>query len=83
MRNSVPTPNATHERLSAALRAQASVLGAESPRAPAPHRRSASAVSPGREPVQVKPRLSALTVLALAVLLGAMTGGLAGVISAW
>jgi hypothetical protein len=50
---------------------------------PAPHPRSAPVVSPGREPAHAKPSLSASAVLALAVLLGAMAGGLAGVISAW
>jgi hypothetical protein len=37
----------------------------------------------GRAPAHAKPRLSTSTVLALAVLFGAMAGGLAGVISAW
>lgn len=63
------------QKLSAALRAQASGLGA-SP-------------SPGFDPnhgpdsAHTQPRLSAWAVLALAVLLGAMAGALAGVISAW
>ncbi|MGH3770433.1 MAG: hypothetical protein ACRDRW_03390 [Pseudonocardiaceae bacterium] len=72
-----------HRKLSAALRAQASGLGAGSPVGPAPGSRSARAVSPGRGPAHAKPGLSAATVLILAVLLGTVAGGLAGVISAW
>lgn len=68
-----------HRRLSAALQAQASGLstGSSLP-APAP-----AAGSSGRKPAHAKPRLSASTVLALAVLLGLLAGGLAGLISAW
>ncbi len=69
-------------RLSAALRAQASGLGAESPLESAPNPRPAP-VSRGREPAHAKPRMSVSTVLGLAVLLGAVAGGLAGVISTW
>ncbi|MGH3825749.1 MAG: hypothetical protein ACRDQX_01035 [Pseudonocardiaceae bacterium] len=80
MRNSVPTPNATHERrLSAALRTQASWLGTGSPTGTG----SPARTEPGRGPAHARPRLSASTVLVLAVLLGAMAGTLAGVISAW
>ena len=49
----------------------------------APHLQPAAAVSPGRGPAHAKPGLPASTVLTLAVLLGAMAGGLAGVISTW
>ncbi|MGH3670148.1 MAG: hypothetical protein ACRDSH_05870 [Pseudonocardiaceae bacterium] len=68
-----------HRRLSAALQAQASGLETTPPasgtdRGPAPD----------REPAHAKPsRLPAAAVLALAILLGAMAGGLAGVISYW
>ncbi len=69
-----------HRRLSAALRAQASGLSTGSPRFPA---LAPTAGSSGRKPAHAKPRLSASTVLALAVLLGLVAGGLAGLISAW
>ena len=84
-RECVTTNDQMDRRLSAALRAQASGVGpsARSPMGSAPHPRPAAAVSPGRGPAHAKPGPSALTVLALAVLLGAMAGGLAGVISAW
>jgi hypothetical protein len=69
-------------QLSAALRAQASGLGSGSPPAhwsgspqPGP--------PPGHRAVQRRPPMSAWSILALALLLGAMAGGLAGVISAW
>ena len=66
------------QRLSAALRAQAAGLGAGPP---------AGAVFPpaGSEVISppTQPRLPGWTVLALAVLLGALAGGLAGVISVW
>ncbi|MGH3898999.1 MAG: hypothetical protein ACRDTA_12275 [Pseudonocardiaceae bacterium] len=58
-------------RLAAALRAQASGLGGGSP---VPHR---------RQPARRRTGLPAWAVLALAVLLGAMAGALAGVVSAW
>jgi hypothetical protein len=74
-------PDEVHRRLSAALRAQA--LSTGSPMETASHSRAASAVSPGREPAHAKPRLSVATVLALAVLLGVLAGGLTGLISAW
>jgi hypothetical protein len=64
-----------HRRLSAALRAQASGMG--------PGHVLQPVVSPGRGPAHAKPRLSAAAVLALAMLFGAMAGGLAGAISAW
>ncbi|HEY3690754.1 MAG TPA: hypothetical protein VGL46_10665 [Pseudonocardiaceae bacterium] len=73
-----------HRRLSAALRAQASGLSTGSPSGPAPPPAPAPAAgSSGRKPAHAKPRLSASTVLALAVLLGLLAGGLAGLISAW
>ncbi len=81
MRISVPTLNATHEpavndevdrRVAAALRAQASGMGASVP------------VPPGRRGVERhRNGMPAWAVLALAVLLGAMAGGMAGVISTW
>ncbi|MDQ3763742.1 MAG: hypothetical protein M3460_19645 [Actinomycetota bacterium] len=77
------TDDQMRRRLSAALRAQASGLNTESPVEPAPKPPSASRVAPARAAVHAKPRLSALAVLALAVLLGAMAGALAGMISAW
>jgi hypothetical protein len=80
--NSVTAPNATDEpavtgdqvgrKLSAALRAQASGLGEQGDGKP-----------PGRGPLHAQPRLAAWAVLALAILLGAMAGVLAGVISSW
>ncbi|MGH4002193.1 MAG: hypothetical protein ACRDTJ_32530 [Pseudonocardiaceae bacterium] len=79
MRNSVPALNATHEaavnevdrRLAEALRAQAAGMGTP-------------AAEPGRQGVQRhRNGVPAWAVLALAVLLGAMAGGVAGVISAW
>jgi hypothetical protein len=69
-----------HRRLSAALRAQASGLSTGSPGGPPP---ASAAASSGRKPAHAKPRLPASTVLALAVLLGVLAGGLAGLISAW
>ncbi|MGH3784247.1 MAG: hypothetical protein ACRDRO_27410 [Pseudonocardiaceae bacterium] len=78
-----------HQRLSAALRAQASGLstgsptGTGSPGGPAAYPAPAPAVSLGRKPAHAKPKLPASTVLALAVLLGVLAGGLAGLISAW
>lgn len=66
-----------HRRLSAALQAQAS--GMETPPPAAGTDRG-----PDREPAHAKPsRLPAGAVLALAILLGAMAGGLAAVISLW
>lgn len=61
------------QRLSAALRAQAVGLTTGAPAEPA---RAA-------QPERTRPGLPAWAVLALAVLLGAMAGGLAGAISAW
>ncbi|MGB6163892.1 MAG: hypothetical protein WCF33_05810 [Pseudonocardiaceae bacterium] len=94
MRNSVPTSRAISEptsgagaipeqKLSAALRAQACGVGPGSPLGFAPHPRPAGPVSSGRGPAHAKPGPSALMVLILAALLGAMAGGLAGVISIW
>ncbi|MDQ4103254.1 MAG: hypothetical protein M3186_05945 [Actinomycetota bacterium] len=62
-------------RLSAALRAQASGPGPGSSLGSAHHPRSA--------PVRAKPRMPASALLGLALLLGAVAGGLAGVVSAW
>ncbi|MGH3821906.1 MAG: hypothetical protein ACRDRA_03545 [Pseudonocardiaceae bacterium] len=64
-------------KLSAALRAQASGLGTGSPGGPTATR------PPSREQARAKPRMPGWVVLLLAVLLGAMAGGLAGVISTW
>ncbi len=64
-------------KLSAALRAQASGLGTGSPGAPTP------AAAPGHGRTPAKSRLPAFAIVALAALLGAMAGGLAGVISTW
>jgi hypothetical protein len=69
-----------HRRLSAALRAQASGLSTGPPGGPPP---ASAAASSGRKPAHAKPRLSTSTVLALAVLLGVLAGGLAGLVSAW
>ena len=71
------------QRLSAALRAQAAGLGAASP-APVgavPPPAGSEAISPPT--AQPRPLLSAWMVLAVAVLLGALAGGLVGAISAW
>jgi type VI protein secretion system component VasF len=65
------------DQLSAALRAQASALGTGPPKEP--HPRPASAAGPSRSVA----RLPAWTVLVLAVVLGAVAGGLAGAISTW
>lgn len=93
MRNRVQAPHATHEvavtgdqvgrKLSAALRAQASGLGASPSQASAPVHPSAPPVKAGRRSLHARPRPSAWTVLVLAALLGAMAGPLAGVISTW
>lgn len=69
------------DQLSAALRAQASGPQTGPPDARAP--RTASAVQPARGPSATKPRLPAWAVLALAIWLGAIAGGLAGVVSTW
>jgi hypothetical protein len=65
------------EALSAALRAQASALGTGPPKEPYP--RPASVAGPSRSAV----RLPAWAVLVLAIVLGAVAGGLAGAISTW
>ena len=90
MRNSVRAPNATYEvavtgdhvgrKLSAALRAQASGLGASPSQASTPVH---PPVRPGRRSLHARPSPSAWAVLVFAVLLGAMAGALAGVISTW
>ncbi|MGH4008152.1 MAG: hypothetical protein ACRDTH_08355 [Pseudonocardiaceae bacterium] len=58
-------------RLAAALRAQASGLGGGSP------------IPSHRQLARRRGGLPAWVVLALAVLLGAMAGGLAGLVSVW
>jgi hypothetical protein len=90
VRNSVRAPDATYEvamtgdqvgrKLFAALRAQASGLGASPSEASSP---VPPLVRPGRRSLHGRPRPSAWAVLVLAVLLGAMAGALAGVISTW
>jgi hypothetical protein len=69
------------DQLSTALRAQASGRQAGTPDARPP--RTDSAVQPARGPSATKPQLPAWAVLALAIWLGAMAGGLAGVVSTW
>jgi len=66
------------QRLSAALRAQAAGLGAGFPAGTGFPPADSEVISP-----TTRPRLPAWTVLVLAVLLGAVAGGLAGAISAW
>ena len=66
------------QRLSAALRAQAAGLGAGSPAGTGFPLAGSAVISP-----TTRTRLPAWTVLVLAVLLGALAGGLAGAISAW
>ncbi|MGH3793637.1 MAG: hypothetical protein ACRDSP_01980 [Pseudonocardiaceae bacterium] len=72
------------QRLAAALRAQASGFPA-APAAPEQARATPEQEPPsaGHRSAQDRSGLPAWTVLALAVLLGALAGGLAGVISAW
>ncbi len=94
MRNSVITLNATPEyrgsgavtvdrRLAAALRAQASGLGTGPSTGSAPDARQVSPIRSGHPLAQGRRGLPAWAVLALAMLLGALAGGLAGVISVW
>lgn len=64
-----------HRRLSTALRAQAAGPGS------APGDQQGPPI--GDEPARARRALPGWVVLAVAVLLGAMAGGLAGVISAW
>ncbi|MGH4014986.1 MAG: hypothetical protein ACRDSL_13930 [Pseudonocardiaceae bacterium] len=74
------------QQLSAALRAQAAGLVTEAPAGPAfrDAEPEPGRPSPGPRAAQRGPRgLPAWAVLALAVLLGALAGGLAGAISAW
>ena len=70
-------------QLSAALRAQAAGLGTGSPTGPVPDDRQVSPVRSGHPAARSRLELPAWAVLALAVLLGALAGGLAGVISVW
>lgn len=85
------------QQLSAALRAQAAGLGSGlSPGAPTPAAEREPAIgrepTAGRQPLSAPPRrrgapartaLPPSAVLLLAVLFGALAGGLAGMISAW
>ena len=70
-------------RLSAALRAQASGLGTGPSTGSAPDARQVPPIRSGDAPARDRLGLSGWAVLALAVLLGALAGGLAGVISVW
>ena len=70
-------------RLSAALRAQASGLGTGPSTGSVPEARQAPPIRPGPAPARDRTGLPGWAVLALAVLLGALAGGLAGVISVW
>ncbi|MGH3981967.1 MAG: hypothetical protein ACRDST_04540 [Pseudonocardiaceae bacterium] len=70
-------------RLSAALRAQASGLGTGPSTGSAPDARQVSPIPPGHPPARGRLGLPGWALLALAVLLGALAGGLAGVISVW
>jgi hypothetical protein len=70
-------------RLSAALRAQASGLGTGPSTGSAPDAREVPPTRPGHTPVPGRLGLPGWAVLAVAVLLGALAGGLAGVISVW
>ena len=73
MRESAPPPAATHERLSAALRAQALISAGV----------AEAAAEQRPEPVHRTPGLPASVLVILAVLLGAAAGALSGVISVW
>ena len=82
------TADEVDRRLSAALRAQASGLGTGSlgtglPGGSASHARQAPQMPVGHESPQARRGLPGWAVLAVAVLLGAIAGGLAGVISVW
>lgn len=70
-------------QLSAALRAQASGLGTGSPAGAAPDAPQSPAIRTGHAAARERFGLPGWAVLALAVLLGALAGGLAGVISIW
>jgi hypothetical protein len=70
-------------QLSAALRAQASGLGVGSPAGSAPDARQVPPSRTGHVTTRDGSGLPGWAVLALAVLLGALAGGLAGVISVW
>jgi hypothetical protein len=77
------TDDEVDRRLSAALRAQASGLGTGSSGGSVPHARQVSPMLSGHESPQARRELPGWAVLAVAVLLGAMAGGLAGMISVW
>ncbi|MDQ4009728.1 MAG: hypothetical protein M3228_03320 [Actinomycetota bacterium] len=70
-------------RLSAALQAQASGLGTGSPARSTPDARQLPPIRSGRAPARAQLGQPSWAVLAEAVLLGALAGGLAGVISVW
>ncbi|HZA17146.1 MAG TPA: hypothetical protein VE645_09710 [Pseudonocardiaceae bacterium] len=70
-------------QLSAALRAQASALGTGSPAGAAPDAPHVTARRTGHTAAGERFGLSGWAVLVLAVLLGMLAGGLAGVISIW
>ena len=70
-------------QLSAALRAQASGLGTGSPARAAPEAPQVPAIRTGHAATRGWLGLPGWAVLVLAVLLGALAGGLAGVISVW
>ncbi|MGH3696316.1 MAG: hypothetical protein ACRDRX_20360 [Pseudonocardiaceae bacterium] len=67
-------------KVSAALWAQASGLGTGSPAAPPP---LPAAVAPSRGRARATSRMPGWVILVLAVVFGAMAGGLAGVLSTW
>ncbi|MDQ4093506.1 MAG: hypothetical protein M3143_08915 [Actinomycetota bacterium] len=70
-------------QLSAALRAQACGLGTGSPAGSAPDASQVPAIRTGHAAARTRLGLPGWAVLAVAVLLGALAGGLAGVISIW
>lgn len=70
-------------QLSAALRAQASGLGTGPPPGAVADARQVPPLRPGHAAERGRFGLPGWAVLALAVLLGALAGGLAGVISVW
>jgi hypothetical protein len=69
-----------NRRLSAALRAQAAGVSTGSPAEPVT---PPSAVPPSHGQARAESRMPGWAILALAVLLGAMASGLAGLISTW
>ena len=77
------TDDEVDRRLAAALRAQASGLGTGARGGSASHARRAHQAAVGHESSHARDGLPGWAVLAVAVLLGAIAGGLAGVISIW